>query len=515
MTTTPDPDSGRETPPALLGTVLRGAGFAAGGYALAQALNLGFYVVLARLLDPAEFGTYAAATVLLGFTLLVSEGGMVSAVVQRRDRVEEAQSTAVVATITAGTVFSLLALAVSPLIGLLFHSDEVAALAAAMSGTILLTAIGAVPEAILQRRFSFLRRLVIEPIQVVVFGTVAVVCALQDLGPWSLVIGNYAGFAVSSSLAWILVRWRPQRRLVSFAMWRELVSYGRHIFASTAILQLGEQVADTAIVGRGLGTTALGQYRYAFRIAATPFQLLLAGASYVVFPAFARIASDRERLRGAFLRALRWMCIFGFPAGLILVPLGPALAVLVFGDVWLPAGQAAMAMCLYTGAGAITSVVSEGLKAEGRPDALVRMHAITAAVTATAMLALLPLGLTAVAAGLSLGALAGAAYAFGAVRRLLAIPLRSTWREVWPPAAAATIMALLLLPLDRLLLDPASHGTLVGLALVAVEGLIGTAIFAAAMHLLAPHALAELLAGIRARLAARRSQPQPDGGSAP
>jgi len=358
-----------------------------------------------------------------------------------------------------------------------------------------------VPEAILQRHFSFLRRLVIEPVQVVVFGSVAVICALEDLGAWSLVIGNYAGFLVSSTLAWILVRWRPKWHQVSFAMWRELVAFGRHIFASTAILQLGEQVADTAIVGRGLGTAPLGQYRYAFRIAATPFQLLLAGASYVVYPAFARIATEPERLRAAFLRALRWMCAFGFPAGLILIPLGPAIAVLVFGDVWLPAGHAAVAMCLYTGAGAISSAASEGLKAEGRPDALVRMHTITAATTATAMLALLPLGLSAVAAGLSIGALAGAIYALVATRRVLSIPIRPMLQEIWPPFASGAVMALVLLPIDRLVLQPAEQSTVLGLAYLALEGLAAIAIVAASMRLLAPAAFADITGTVGSRAA--------------
>jgi PST family polysaccharide transporter len=485
---------------------MRGAGLAAGGYALAQALNLGFYIALARLLDPVDFGLYAAATVLLGFSLLVSEGGMVSAVVQRRDRIEEAQSTAVVATLAAGLVLAILAAAASPLIGAIFDSHEVTLLAAASAGTILIANAGAVPDAILQRRFSFLRRLVIEPVQVIAFGTVAVVCAVSGLGAWSLVIGNYAGFAFSSSLGWILVRWRPRRHLVSFAMWRELVAFGRHVFASTAILQIGEQVADTAIVGRGIGTAALGQYRYAYRIASTPFSMLLAGASYVVFPACARIAQDRARLQAAFLRSLRWMCIAGFPSGLILVPLGPALATLVFGDVWLDAGRAAMAMCAYTGAGAISSVASEALKAEGRPDRLVRMHSFNAVVTAGTMLALLPLGLTAVAAGLSAGAIAGAIYAIFAMDRVVGVRPRAMLREIWPPAVASVTMALLLLPLDREVLQPATHGTFAGLLLVLAEGIAGILIFAGLMRVLAPHSAAELRSLVSARLQRRRPE---------
>ena len=108
----------------LAGTVMRGASMAAGGFAFAQAVNLGFYVVLARLLDPSEFGIYAAATVLLGFAYMVTETGMASAVVHRRDRVEEAQSTAVVAMWVSGAFFSLVALALSPVIGLIFDSSQ-------------------------------------------------------------------------------------------------------------------------------------------------------------------------------------------------------------------------------------------------------------------------------------------------------------------------------------------------------------------------------------------------------
>ena len=480
---------------------MRGGGMAAVGFAFAQALNLGFYIVLARLLTPTEFGIYAAATVLLGFAYGLSEAGFASAVVHQRDRVEEALSTAVVATWGNGVLFSLLALAAAPLLGQIFDSGQITAIAAVMAGTIFVNATGAIPDAILQRRFSFLRRLVIEPIQVVVFGVVTVVAAVNDLGVWSLVIGQYAAIAISAILAWAFARWRPRMELVSFGMWRELAAYGRHLFTSSVILRIGEQAADTAVVGTGLGTAALGQYRYAYRIAATPFQLILAGASYVIFPAFARIATDRTRLKAAFLRSLRWMSVLGFPAGLILIPLGPALAVLVFGDVWRPAGEAAMAMCAYTGASAVSSVVAEAMKAEGRTDRLVRVNLMITVVTIVAMLALLPLGLTAVAAGLSLGAIAGTIIALFVVRDVLELPLASTWREIWPPALAAVVMAAVLLPLDRLVLEPTSHGTFAGLGIVSLEGVAGVVIFAACLSAFAPGTIAELRDAVRNRRA--------------
>ena len=496
----PKEESSAETPPGRLsGTVIRGAGLAGGGYVLAQTLNLAVYIVLSRLVTPAEFGAYAAATVLVGFSVLVTESGLQSALIHRSERLEEAQNTAVVSSIVGGLLAGLFIAAMAPLLGALFDSDQVTELALASSGLVLFYILPIVPNALLQRRFSFLRMLVVDPIEVVVFGTVAIVAASNDMGAWALLIGQYAGLLSSTILSWALARWRPRLRMASFAMWRELAGYGRHIFVSTGILRIGEQAADTVIVGKLLSTAALGQYRYAFRVASMPFTVLLAAAAYVIFPAMARIAGDRDRLRAAFLRSLRWMTTLGIPAGLVLVPLGPPLTILVFGDVWSAAGYATIGMCAYAGAGAITSAVSELLKAAGRPDPLVRMHTVSTVVTASSMLALVPLGLSAVAAGLSIGAIAGALYALRTANRVAGVDAGEMLREIWPSVAAATVMALVLLPIDRLLVEPASHGTALGLLLLAAEGLAAVAIFVGVLLVLAPHRRHEIGEVIRAR----------------
>lgn len=485
-----------EPPRDLTSTVVRGVSLAAAGYIAAQVLNLGFYVALARLLEPTDFGEFAAATVLVGFTLLLTESGMASAVIQRRGRLEEAASTATVATLASGVVFSLLALATAPLVGSFFDSSTVTALAAASSGTIFLRTFSSVPDALLQRRFSFLRRLIVGPAQVIAFGVAAVIAATQDMGPWSLVIGQYVGFGAELVLCWALVRWRPRIGLASFAMWRELVGYGRHILVATAILHAGEQ-ASTLVVGRALGTSALGQFRYALRLAATPFQILLAGAAYVLFPAFSRIATEAERLERAFLRSLRWVCVLSFPSSLVFVPLGVPLAVIVFGETWRPAGEALVAMCLFPAGGMLSSVVSEALKAIGRPSLLTRMHTVTSVVTVASMIALAQIDLTAAAAGMSIGAIAGGAYALVLMRGAAGISMRAMLAEVMPPALAATAAALALLPLEAFVVDAESHGTAAGAALLLAEMAVGAALYLGALAVLAPATARELLGGAR------------------
>src|SRR5918999_1013625 len=147
----------------LTGTVVRGVSLAGAGWGFGQALNLAIYLVLARLATPTEFGQLSAGAILVAFGGLITGSGMAAALIQRRDRVEEGANTALVATVTAGVGLSLAALAAAPLIGLFFGSREIAYVAAAASGWIFLNSATAVPDALMQRRFSFLRRVVVGP----------------------------------------------------------------------------------------------------------------------------------------------------------------------------------------------------------------------------------------------------------------------------------------------------------------------------------------------------------------
>jgi O-antigen/teichoic acid export membrane protein len=475
----------------LTDTVVRGVGLAGIGFVSAQALTLGFFLVLARLATPSDFGDYAAGTLLVNVGLLFTESGMLAALIHREDRIDEAASTATVATVVSGFFFSLLALAASPLVGLAFDSSRVGSIAAASSGLLLVRALLIVPQALLQRRFSFLRRMIVEPASVVVFGTVAVVCAINNLGPWSLVVGYYAAAVADVLMSWAFVNWRPRLGQVSFAMWRELAAYGRYVLAAHAVM-LGGQQLPVLLIGRFSGSGPLGQFRYAERLSTTPLALVIQAGSYVLFPAFARITAERDRFRKAMMRSLRLMCTLSFPLVSLLIPLGVPAAVLLFGSVWREAGYATMILTAESIATTLNSFASEVLKADGHPEILTRVHIVLFACMAVAMLALLPLGFYGVCAGISIGSLVASIYPMWQVKRLNSLATGQLIRETIPPLAASLLMAGVLVPLQFLVVEAETHGTLVGLLLLIGLGLLGLVIFTAAMLVLQPGTIFEV-----------------------
>ena len=61
------------------------------------------------------------------------------------------------------------------------------------------------------------------------------------------------------------------------------------------------------LLGRFVSQSALGQYRYAARFGVLPHELVVNVASYVLMPAFSRLAPHEERFAAALRRSLRWM----------------------------------------------------------------------------------------------------------------------------------------------------------------------------------------------------------------
>jgi O-antigen/teichoic acid export membrane protein len=480
----------------LTKTVIRGAGIAGAGVVLKQTLSVAFYLALARVATPRDFGQFAAGSILLAVGTILSESGMLAAVIQRRDRVEEAANTAVVSTVAGGLCLGLLALGAAPLIGLAFDSRTIGLVAAAMSGTLVLSSGQLVPQALMQRRFSFLRRVVSDPLTVTSFGVTALIACGSGMGVWGLVLGTYVALLLEFNLAWVLARWRPRLRLASFAMWRELIAYGRPVLASELAVR-GAQALQTFIIGRGVSTSALGQYGYAMRIAGQPWAALVNAASYVLFPTFAHIASEEQRLQAAFIRSLRWMAVLALPLSLILFPLGEPLAVLLLGETWRPAGEAIMALCLYSAGHIIAGLAGELFKATGRTDLFFRVHLVSVALALGLMLLLLPFGLVGVATAISLSAIGMAAYAIARVPKVVHVDVRRLLGEIWPPTAAAVVMAAAIDPVERFLIDADGRSVGAGFALLGAEGAVAAVVYLVALRVFSASMASEVTAALK------------------
>lgn len=478
-------------PTSLTRIVVRGVTLAGVGYVLTQAITFVSYLVLARLIEPRDFGHFTAGILIAGVGTLVADTGMTAAVVRWQDEGEQVANTAFLSTVASGFLLTLVALAAAPLMGLFFHSHQVELIAAVMSGWLLLRMIEVVPQALLQRRLSFVRRVLIDPLAAIAFLVAAILAGTNGMGAWTLVLATYAGALVTAVAAWTLARWRPRPRLASMRTWRELARFGRPVVAGEAIRR-GVDEIPVAGIGRFIGAGSLGQYTYAMRVATQPFGLIVNGIAYVLLPSFARLQSDTGRLRAAVVRAVGAVCSIAFPAGLILVPLGLPAMTVVFGTRWHQAGYALMALAASCAVLSLDSLASEIWKATGRVRYMPRMHGLAFVLTIVLVAGALPFGLVPVCGAISLASVCVALYALWGIHDAIDIRVRVLAEQVLPPAIAAGLMAAAVYGIDRVIVHAGAHPTGVALVLLAAETLLGAALYLAALRLIAPDTTADL-----------------------
>jgi O-antigen/teichoic acid export membrane protein len=476
--------------------VVRGASFTGAGYLLTQAITLVSYVVLARLAGPSVFGAFAAAWILVGVSTFFAESGMSAALISRNDRLEEAAATALVSTVVAGVGLTALALAGSPLVGLYFHSHHIGALAAALSGVLLLNALTVVPDALMRRRFSYVRLMIVDPLNALTYGVAGTVALAEGMGGWGLVLATYAAGVVRVAAVFGFGRWKPQFRGASFAMWRELARDARHVVAGEVVREIGG-IANTALLGRFVGTAPLGEYRFGWRMATQAGLPVAQASAHVLLPAFARMADDADRFRSAFLRSTRVIAILTLPVGFALVPLGEPAAVALLGNSWRTAGHVLAALAGAAIALPAIALATEVFKAANRPDILPRMSLVLAVGTLVLLGALLPFGVVAVAGGASLAYLATAGYAFERTARILSLPPRSLVTAIAGPFAAAAGMAGVLFAF-RGVWEPPSSSALRQFGWLGVSLLVAVPTYIALLRVLAPSSMAELMQAARA-----------------
>ena len=298
---------------------MQGAIWTIAGFGFGQVLRLASNLVLTRLLVPELFGLMTLAqTALTGLSLFSDIGA--SASVVRHPRGEEPSFLNTIWTIQIIRGFFLwvgTALLAWPVFW--FYGDPRLKLLVPLVG------LSAVLNGFMSTSpYVLNRRLAVKQLAVFEIGTQAInlvfVIGVVLVWPtiWALVLGGLLGAA-----ARVLLSHRLLPNLRNHLAWdpsaiKELVSFGKWIFLSTATMFLGEQT-DRIVLGKLLTFQMLGVYGVAANLADLPRQVSGMLNSKVIYPAISRMNQrPRVQMRSAILRNRR-LPLMAAAAGLALM----------------------------------------------------------------------------------------------------------------------------------------------------------------------------------------------------
>ncbi len=276
-----------------------------------RAFSLVFVFVLAAILGPYDFGVVMLALIYIEFIRLFLEGGVQTALIQRKVLRREHLDSAFWVNLVWCIVLASLSVALSGWWARVNDVPELADVIKVLSILLVVQGLTIVQLGLFQREMRFKALAVRETSAVVVGGLIGLALALQGAGVWALVAQQLGHAGTQLLLLWGMSTWRPSLRF-SRASAQELVRYSSGVF----LANLGGFVnrrADALLMGLFFGPTVVGLYRFADRFVDNVLEVTMRPVGHVSLPFLSRLQHDRAALRDAVASFVRVTLIVTVP----------------------------------------------------------------------------------------------------------------------------------------------------------------------------------------------------------
>lgn len=292
-------------------------------------------IVLARMLGPQPFGLVVVGITVLGLGGLISDFGLGSALVQRKQITRDDIRFVFTLQVIAGLALTVAVFLLADSIGRFFHQPDAVAVVQAMSPMFLIGAAGQTAAALLRRNLDF-RRSQLAQFSAYAIGylLLGIPLAFLGLGVWSLVIAQLSQSLLSSMTVYLMVRHpvAPCFRSSSHG----LFNFGLKLTASN-LGSWGFTSIDNIVIGRIFGVLEMGLYNRASILVSTPVGIIVTSIQSVLFSVSARKQDDIPVLQRTYLGVLGVM-------GFVCLPMFAAIAVVpdtvingIYGIKWMAA----------------------------------------------------------------------------------------------------------------------------------------------------------------------------------
>lgn len=364
-------------------------------------------VILARLLPPADFGVVGLTVAFLAAFEAMSNMSLNAALVRHPEPERVHYDTVWTLGILRGLILGGATLLCAEPLAAFYGDERLVLIAQALAAQTVLYGFLNSGVADFQRDFTFQKDFAYTALRKLGGSLVCIALALTIWPDYrALVAGTMAGGIVAVASSFWLSAYRPRLGLGAFG---ELFGFSKWMVV-TNLLQFLQARADTFIIGKVLGFTALGIYALALELAdlvATEFAMPLQRA---FMPGFAKLQDRLDQVRSSFGDAYGAAMAVAVPFGVGVAAVAEPAIRLAFGSAWMAAVVPLQILAFYGLARASATLCRTVIVALGAPRRLVPLQAMSLLV-----------GLPAIWFGAVQGGLAGAAWAVTAMAVLYGI----------------------------------------------------------------------------------------------
>lgn len=290
-------------------------------------------IVLARILDPVDFGIVAITTVFMTLANTIIETSFSSSVIQKSELSQKLLSSVFFANAVLSFFVYLLLFLAAPLISRFYDEAILTAVLRVQGLRIVIASLCSIQDALLIREMKFKTLFICELIGAIVQIGVGLVMAYTGFGVWAIVFSALSGYLASGIGKMLASRWKPSL-YYSHSLVKDALSFSSKILAVRVTRKLFYNIR-TLTIGKVYTTDTLGYFNKGFQFPSTAMTVVDGSLTSVAFTSLSKLQDDKQALVNALRNYVRIMMYLCTPMMVGMAIVAEPLVKVLLTDKWL------------------------------------------------------------------------------------------------------------------------------------------------------------------------------------
>lgn len=294
-------------------------------------MTFGGNIVLARLLDPSDFGLVAMVAIFIAIAQNISGCGMSDGLIHKHQPTERDYSTVFVFNAAFGLFFGVSFILLGRPLALFFGREAIQPIMMVIGVCFFFQTLCFTQETRMRKELD-MKRMAIVRLSATASATAAgIFMAATGWGYWALVM-THSGLSVFMFIYYLLVsRWIPRFRFYRDSF-KEMFGYGVHLMVAYVFNQIGRNI-NTSVLGKFASPAASGIYSQAQKLEEVPYAITEAVFNW---PFLAVLCNEQDMTarKGLCSQMHRRLWLINLVIGLLMLVVSLPAFNLLYGPKW-------------------------------------------------------------------------------------------------------------------------------------------------------------------------------------
>jgi O-antigen/teichoic acid export membrane protein len=323
----------QKTEPSLTEHTAKGLFWGGIGSAVQQIIGMVFGIVIARILNPDDYGLIAMLAIFSAIANTIIDSGFSVALINKKDVNHKDYNAVFWFSTLSGTGIYFLLFFAAPLIARFFGQPELTNLSRIVFLGFLTGSTGIVHNTILLKNMMTKQIGIANILGIFFSGIVGLLLALNGYAYWGLAIQQVSFLLFSIILRWYFSPWRPTFQF-DFSPLKGMIGFSSKLFATNIIVQVQGNLF-TVLLGKFYNSTQLGYFSQGTKWTNMVSTVVSGMTNMITQPVFIQTNDDNERILRVFRKMTRFIAFVTFPVFIGLSFVAPEFIQITVGKKWM------------------------------------------------------------------------------------------------------------------------------------------------------------------------------------